>query len=142
MSETAALASLFFSAFVSATLLPGGSEVLLALWVRQDLYSPWGLWAAATAGNVAGSAVTFAMGRWASRRWGRAFLDDPRRARALQRLRRWGVWSLLMAWLPVVGDPLCLVAGWLRMAWWPALAAIAVGKAGRYALLVWGAGLV
>ncbi len=129
---------LFVSAFLSATLLPGGSEVLLALLLREGEIPAPALWATATVGNVLGSLVTFAMGRLLARRVGRRLLDDPRHARALARLRRWGAAALLLAWLPVVGDPLCLVAGWLGMPWLTATAMIALGKGLRYALLVWG----
>ena len=132
-----ALWGLFLSAFLSATLLPGGSEVLLALLVREGEIPAPALWAVATAGNVLGSLVTFAMGRLLARRVGRRLLDDPRHARALARLRRWGVAALLLAWVPVVGDPLCLAAGWARISLpWSALY-IALGKASRYAVLLW-----
>ncbi len=138
MSETGALGSLFLAAFLSATLLPGGSELLLALLLQEGRHAPWALWAAATVGNVLGSLVTFAMGWGIAQRWGRRLQEDPRHRQAVVRLRRWGVWALLLAWLPVVGDPLCFAAGWLRLPWLPALAMIALGKGGRYALLVWG----
>jgi len=137
-----ALGALFLSAFLSATLLPGGSEVLLALLLREGEIPALWLWLAATAGNVLGSLVTFAMGRLLRRRLGRRLLEDPRHARALERLRRWGVAALLLAWVPVVGDPLCLVAGWLGLPWGASTLMIALGKGLRYALLIWGVGLI
>lgn len=130
--------SLFVSALLSATLLPGGSEALL-LYRLHEGGDPTTLVAVATAGNLLGSLITYAMGRAGNaalhKRWLR--IDEVQVARAERWFNRWGKPSLLLAWLPVVGDPLCLVAGLLRapLAWFMVLAGI--GKLGRYAFLAW-----
>jgi len=133
--------SLFLAALLSATLLPGGSEALL-LYRLSEGADPLLLVAVATAGNLIGSLITYALGRAGNaalhRRWLR--IDERQVARAEAWFARWGKPSLLLAWLPVVGDPLCLVAGLLRapLAWFVVL--VAIGKLGRYAFLAWLAG--
>ncbi len=126
--------ALFFSALVSATLMPGGSEALLAYRLHQG-GDPWALVLCATAGNVLGSLITYALGRAGNaalhRRWLR--IDEARLARAERWFARFGQPVLLFAWLPVVGDPLCLVAGLLKspLVWFVPL--VALGKLARYA---------
>ncbi|GGB95760.1 membrane protein [Marinobacterium zhoushanense] len=121
---------LFVSAFISSTLLPGGSEALLAWMVLQR-----GEWvlpvSVATLGNVLGSMLTFAMGLWLQRRYPLRILS-AKHQRAQQRLARFGPMALLLAWLPIIGDPLCLVAGWLRFNWIASLLLITLGKSVRY----------
>lgn len=130
--------SLFLVALASATLLPGGSEVWLARqWCAGE--PPWALWLVATAGNSLGSLINVVLGRYArrfqQRRW---FPASPRSmARAEAGYRRVGEWSLLLAWAPVVGDALTVMAGVLRLAWWRAALLIGVAKGARYALLLW-----
>ncbi|MBT00189.1 MAG: hypothetical protein CMI01_16150 [Oceanospirillaceae bacterium] len=124
------LLGLFFSAFISSTLLPGGSEALL-LWQLKRGQDPYLLLSVATVGNVAGSLLTYGMGRWLRWRWPLRILSEKHRT-AQSRLERYGPWALLLAWLPVIGDPLCLAAGWLRFSVWFSLVLITVGKAGRY----------
>lgn len=135
-------------ALLSATLLPGGSELaLLALvQLRPELLLPAFL--AASLGNTAGGAISWAMGRGLARllRPGGAGAPAPpgsaestesparRRARAL--LARHGAKACVLSWLPLVGDPLCVLAGALRLPAGPCLAWMALGKAGRYALLL------
>ena len=130
--------SLFVMAFASATLLPGGSELWLAgLWCRGE--APLALWLVATLGNTLGSLVNVALGRYATqyvdRRW------FPASRAGLSRAQRWyrkgGEASLLLAWLPVVGDPLTVLAGIARLPWWRATLWIVVSKGGRYAVLLW-----
>nr|WP_299245623.1 YqaA family protein [uncultured Halomonas sp.] len=129
--------SLFLVALASATLLPGGSEVWLARqWCIAE--PPLLLWLVATAGNSLGSMVNVALGRYArrfqQRRW---FPVSPRNLlRAEQWYRRFGEWSLLLSWAPVVGDALVVMAGVLRLAWWRATLLIVVAKGARYALLL------
>lgn len=119
------LPALFTLSFLAATILPLGSEWLLVVMVLQGFPVP-GLVATATAGNVLGACTTYLVGIWGS-----AFLiqtilriDGPRLIRAEQLYSRYGSWSLLLSWLPLIGDPLCLVAGIFRT------------HAGRFALLV------
>ncbi len=129
---------LFLSAFLAATLLPAASEVALGSLVVSGEYSLPALWACATLGNTLGSVVNAALGRGLARfesaRW---FPFTPEQvARAETRFRRYGVWTLLLAWLPVVGDPLTLVAGVLRVPWPLFLALVALGKGMRYAVVI------
>ena len=130
--------ALFFSALVSSTLFPGGSEALL-LYKLQQGGDAAVLVLVATLGNALGSLVTYAMGRAGNaavhRRWLR--MDEAQVARAERWFARFGQPSLLLAWLPIVGDPLCLVAGLLKspMLWFIAL--VALGKFARYAFLAW-----
>lgn len=133
--------SLFLSALISSTLLPGGSEALLIYYLHQG-GNPWWLVGVATVGNVLGSLVTYGMGRLGNeavhRKWLRMSEQDVARAEGW--FARFGQPALLLAWLPVVGDPLCLVAGLLRspLLWFVVL--VTVGKLGRYVFLAWVAG--
>ncbi|TCK02558.1 YqaA family protein [Marinobacterium mangrovicola] len=124
------LAGLFLSAFISSTLLPGGSEALLAWEVSQR-----GEWLlpvlVASAGNLLGSMLTFVMGVWLRRRYPLRILSERHR-RAEQRLKRYGPAALLLAWLPIIGDPLCLVAGWIGFSWRSSVLLIGLGKLARY----------
>lgn len=130
--------ALFLSALISSTLLPGGSEALL-LYKLHAGGDPQGLVWTATVGNVLGSLITYGMGRMGNevvhRKWFRMSEKDV--ARAEHWFGRYGQPSLLFAWLPVVGDPLCLVAGLLRspLIWF--LVLVAIGKFGRYAFIAW-----
>jgi membrane protein YqaA with SNARE-associated domain len=128
--------TLFLSALLSATLLPGGSEALL-VWRLAEGADPVASVAAATAGNIAGSLVTYGMGRAgnaaAHRRWLR--IEPAQLARAERWFGRFGAPALLLAWLPVVGDPLCLAAGLLRFRLIPFLLLAGTGKLARYAFL-------
>ena len=129
--------SLFWVALASATLLPGGSEVWLArLWCVGE--PALALWAVATVGNTLGSLINVALGRYARqfrhRRW---FPASPEGlARAERWYHRFGEASLLLSWLPVIGDPLTVLAGVMRLAWWRAMLWIVLAKGARYALLI------
>lgn len=128
---------LFASAFISSTLAPGGSEVVLAYLVNQAQIPAPLLLAAATLGNTLGAVTTWLLGLWAARRYPLENLQDGKRRRALRSVRRYGVPLLLLSWLPVVGDGFCFAAGWLRLSFIASLAAIALGKLGRYAAIVY-----
>jgi membrane protein YqaA with SNARE-associated domain len=137
MSDLASYAALFTSAFLSATLLPGSSEALLIAMLVAKEGDPATLIAVATAGNVLGSCVNWVLGRFfahfSDRRW------FPVGARAYERAAVWyqrfGIWSLLFAWLPVVGDPLTLAAGAMRTGFVRFLILVTVGKLARYLFL-------
>lgn len=129
------LLSLFVSAFISATLLPGGSEALLAWMVHQGNYPLTPLILSATAGNVLGSLVTFGMGSLLRIRYPLKTLDKPQHQRARRWIERYGAFALLMAWLPIVGDPLCFVAGWLGVRFSLSVLTIALGKLLRYLVI-------
>lgn len=130
--------TLFFSALISSTLLPGGSEALLLYYLHEGA-NPYAVVAIATVGNVLGSFITYGMGRLGNeavhRKWLR--ISEQQTERAEHWFDRYGRPSLLFAWLPVVGDPLCLVAGLLRCSVISFLVLVTVGKLGRYAALAW-----
>jgi membrane protein YqaA with SNARE-associated domain len=135
------LSTVFVVALVSATLLPAGSEwvVLGFLKLEPDLF--WTTIGVATAGNTLGGVLSWWMGYGAERAWERVRQREPRQARALRWLQRFGPRACLLSWLPVVGDPLCAVAGWLRLPLWPCVFYMAIGKFARYltmtAALLW-----
>lgn len=130
------LPGLFGLSFLAATLVPLGSEWLVALLAAQGV-SAVAVVLVATAGNVLGSLSTYFIGLWGTTwlidRWLR--FDARQMAKAATFFRRYGSWSLLMAWLPGIGDPLCLVAGSLRFALVRFILLVAAGKAFRYGLV-------
>ena len=126
----------FASAFLSSTLLPGGSEAVLAAVSLQRSHDPWLLLAVATTGNTLGGMSSWLIGRLAALRWPAELLKQPHQRRAAVWLERHGSPLLLLSWLPVVGDPLCVAAGWLRIGFRPALLFIALGKAARYGVVL------
>jgi len=134
--------TLFASALISSTLLPGGSEALLVYQLKQAPDQLLLLVGVATLGNTLGSYITFVMGRLVAHYFPFRSLDKPAHQRASRWINSAGPWALLLAWLPIVGDPLCLVAGWLRLNPWLSALMILVGKASRFwivALLAQGA---
>ncbi|HEX7637391.1 MAG TPA: YqaA family protein [Burkholderiaceae bacterium] len=129
------LATLFVVALLSATLLPLGSEPLLIglLHVNPALF--WPAVITASVGNTLGGAITYATGFYARRAWTRlARKASPAVAhpRAHAWLARWGAPACVLAWLPVVGDPLCAVAGWLELPLLRCVGWMALGKFLRY----------
>ena len=130
--------TLFFSALISSTLFPGGSEALL-LYKLSEGGDAVLLVAVATVGNLLGSLITYAMGRLGNeavhKKWLR--MDEAKVARAEEWFGKYGMPSLLLAWLPIVGDPLCLVAGLLRCHLLYFLVLVTIGKAARYAFSAW-----
>jgi len=126
------LSTVFVVAFVSATLLPLGSEpaVFGLVKLNPDLF--WPAVVVATLGNTLGGALTWWMGYAAERAYERVKRRKPPDARAMRWLERFGPKACLLAWLPVVGDPLCGVAGWLKLPFWPCVAYMALGKFARY----------
>ncbi|WP_374109856.1 YqaA family protein [Pelomonas sp. CA6] len=126
------LGALFVVATLSATLLPLGSEPVLfgLIKLRPDLFWPAVL--VATAGNTLGGAISWWMGYGAERAYERATHHSPRELRLLGWLRRFGARTCLLSWLPIVGDPLCALAGWMRLPFWPCVAYMAIGKFLRY----------
>lgn len=132
------LGALFVSAFVSSTLAPGGSEALLIWLLTEEQQPAWQLWLSATLGNTLGAMTTWGLGMLIA--WGWSFKRWPigeGSERTINWLRRFGLPVLLLSWLPVIGDGLCLAAGWLRLPWIPGLLLIALGKGLRYGALVW-----
>ena len=128
------LSTVFVVAFVSATLLPLGSEPAVFGLVKLNPELFWPAILVATAGNTLGGAVSWWMGLGAHKVVDRA-AGHPTELRALAWLRRFGPRACLLSWLPIVGDPLCAVAGWLRLPFWPCMAYMAVGKFLRYLVM-------
>lgn len=125
------LSSLFVVSFVSATLLPMGSEPAVFGLIKLSPHLFWPAVGVATVGNTLGGAVTWWMGL-ASHKVVDRYQHSPHHLRALDWLERLGPKACLLAWLPVVGDPLCGVAGWLKLPFWPCVAYMAIGKFARY----------
>ena len=132
MSDALSLASLFASSFLSSTLLPGNSEVVLVAMLLSGVSQPWLLVLIATMGNSLGGLTNVILGRFfplrEKSRW---------QEKAEGWLKRYGAATLLLSWMPVIGDLLCLLAGWMRISWGPVLFFLCLGKALRYVLLAW-----
>ena len=143
------LSTVFVVSLISATLLPMGSEPVVFGLVKLNPDLFWPAVLVATLGNTIGGAVSWWMGAGAHRAVTHWQYAHPPRGRdhgrthgwALTWLERFGPKACLLSWLPVVGDPLCAVAGWLRLPFWPCVVFMAVGKLARYvtmtAFLVW-----
>lgn len=122
------LLALLASSFLSATLLPGGSELVLAGVLKLRPEQLVAALAVATLGNTLGGMSTWALAR---------LLPQKADTTRLEWVRRHGAPVLLLSWAPVVGDALCAAAGWLRLAWLPCLIWMATGKLLRYALVAY-----
>jgi membrane protein YqaA with SNARE-associated domain len=135
------LSTVFVVALLSATLLPMGSEPVVFGLVKLNPELFWPAVLVATAGNTIGGAISWWMGYAAERTYEHVKHRPPGEVRALRWLRRFGPKACLVSWLPIVGDPLCAVAGWLRMAFWPCVFYMAIGKFLRYSMataaLIW-----
>ncbi|MEX5412098.1 YqaA family protein [Atlantibacter hermannii] len=127
MSDALSLFSLFSSSFLSATLLPGSSEAVLIALLLAGKGEPWVLVLIATIGNSLGGLTNVILGRFfplrETSRW---------QEKAVHWLQRFGPAALLLSWMPVTGDLLCLLAGWLRLSWGPVVLFLCLGKALRY----------
>ncbi len=128
------LSTVFFIALLSSTLLPLGSEPAVFALVKLNPAMFWPAVLVATAGATLGGMITWWMGYGAERAYEHATHRNPD-GRALAWLRRFGPKACLLSWLPVVGDPLCAVAGWLKLPFWPCVGYMAIGKFGRYLIL-------
>jgi membrane protein YqaA with SNARE-associated domain len=128
------LSTVFIVSFISATLLPLGSEpaVFGLVKLNPDLF--WSAIGVATFGNTLGGAVTWAMGL-ASHNVVDRYQHSKHHLKALVWLERIGPKACLLSWLPVIGDPVCAVAGWLKLPFWPCVVYMAIGKFGRYLVM-------
>ena len=126
------LSTVFVVAFVSATLLPLGSEPAVFGLVKLNPELFWPAVLVATAGNTLGGAFTWWNGYGAERAYERVKHSKPPDARALRWLVRLGPKACLFSFLPIVGDPLCAVAGWLKLPFWPCVLYMLIGKFLRY----------
>ena len=136
MGDLAVYGGLFLAAFTAATLLPAQSEALVVGLLLTD-YAPWLVLAVASVGNVLGSVVNWFLGRGIERFRGRRWfpVSPAALARAEGWYRRYGRWSLLLAWAPIIGDPLTVVAGMLRETFLVFLILVSIAKIGRYLAL-------
>ena len=128
---------LFFSAFISSTIAPGGSEAVLAYMVSEGHYQVAQLVVVATVGNTLGAMTTWGLGALAAKKFPIASLLPEKKQNALSVVKKRGVWVLFFSWLPVIGDGLCFAGGWLKLPLLPACLVILSGKLGRYAVLAW-----
>ncbi|AID25660.1 DedA family protein [Salmonella bongori] len=130
MSDGLSLLSLFASSFLSATLLPGNSEIVLVAMLVSGVSHPWALVLTATMGNSLGGVTNVILGRLfplrKTSRW---------QEKATGWLKRYGAATLLLSWMPVIGDLLCLLAGWMRIPWGRTIFFLCLGKALRYVAL-------
>lgn len=129
---TVGLSSVFVVSVVSATLLPVGSEPAVFAVVKANGLLFWPAMLVATFGNTLGGIIDYWMGHGAKQ-----VLSKERDTRLFLWLGRFGPKTLLLAWLPGIGDPLCTLAGWLRMPFWPSVVYMAIGKFLRYVTLTW-----
>ena len=127
MDETLSLWTLFASSFFAATLLPGGSEAVLFGVIKLHPGQAWPALLVATLGNTLGGMSSYLIGR---------LIPQKKKLKGLDTLSRYGAAALLLAWVPLIGDPLCVAAGWLRInPWWSTLC-MAIGKFARYLPIV------
>jgi membrane protein YqaA with SNARE-associated domain len=129
MDPATGLAGLFLSSFLSATLLPGNSEIVLGALQMHDPTLRWSAIAVATVGNTLGGMTSYAIGR---------VVPKPEENRAVRWLHRHGPAALLLSWVPVIGDALCVASGWLRQDALAAAAFMAAGKFVRYLMVAKG----
>ena|SRR6056300_854450 len=134
-----AYVSLFFSALIAATVFPAQSEMVLVYLVQQAAHPVWALVVVASIGNVLGSVINYALGysvhRFKDRRWFPASPKQMDRAQAFY--AKWGRYSLLASWVPIIGDPITVVAGVLRDRFLIFLILVAIAKSGRYVVLAY-----
>ena len=137
--QTYGLCLMFFSAFLSATILPGNSEIVFVTLavpkvLVNSLLSADIFWLVflATTGNALGSFTTYRIGRW----FPKINSKNDRTLWIINKIQRYGAITLLLSWLPIIGDVFCAVAGWLRLNWLSCLIFMTIGKALRYIALL------
>lgn len=129
LSSETSLWGLFVASFISATILPGNSEIVLVAVLATFPNLLWQSVLIATLGNTLGGMTSYAIGR---------MVPNKAEGRAITCLRRYGDWLLLLSWVPLIGDALCAAAGWLRINPLLALLMMAIGKFARYLALAFG----
>lgn len=130
---------LFLSAFLAATIFPAGSEILLATLDSSNKYNKFLLVIIATIGNVLGAIVNWFLGfyllKLKNKKW------FPLKEKQIKKYRnyyqKWGIWSLLFAWLPIIGDPLTIIAGMFKANIWLFLLLVTIGKLTRYLIIIY-----
>lgn len=129
---TVGLTSVFLISFISATLLPLGSEPAVFAVIKANPAMFWSVILVATVGNTLGGMVDYWMGYGAKQTFAK-----ERHSRWFHWLERFGPKTMLLAWLPGIGDPICTLAGWLKLPFWPSVMYMAIGKFVRYILMTW-----
>lgn len=125
------LLGLFVASFLAATLLPGGSEAVLLMLLAQSPELLYSLVFVASLGNTLGSLTSYGVGYL-----GRVKLAQAQfNSRSAKLIERFGVWALLLSWLPLIGDLLCVLAGYFKLRFWPSVLLISLGKTARYSIL-------
>ena len=137
MADLPAYAGLFISALLAATILSMQSEAVLSALLFGGTYSTAGLIAVASVSNILGAVINWSLGRGIERFRDRAWfpVKPPALVRAATWYRRYGRWSLLASWLPIIGDQLTVIAGVLREPWWSFVILVGIGKIARYVVL-------
>jgi membrane protein YqaA with SNARE-associated domain len=134
MNQISELSFLFFSAFLSATIFPAGSEMVLVGLNTLGKYQKILLLVIATLGNVLGSVVNWLLGsyfmKFQNKRWFKVKQSSLSKPMAFY--KKWGVWTLLFSWLPIIGDPLTIIAGMFKTNIFTFLILVTIGKAARY----------
>jgi membrane protein YqaA with SNARE-associated domain len=128
---------LFFSAFISSTIAPGGSEAVLAYLISEGHYQAKLVVFVASIGNTLGAMTTWGLGMLAAKKFPVATLLPEKKQNALNVVKKRGMWVLFFSWLPVIGDALCFAGGWLKLPLLPAGLVILSGKFARYAVIAW-----
>ena len=126
------LLSVFIISLISATLLPMGSEPVVFAVIKANAALFWPTILVATVGNTIGGVINYLMGVGAKR-----IFAKEQQTRWFAWLGRFGAKTMLLAWLPVIGDPICLLGGWLKLPFWPCVAYMAIGKFLRYVMMTW-----
>ena len=130
--------SLFLTSFASATLLPGGSEALFVYLLSEHL-NPILLLVVATIGNTLGSFVNYILGKYATDfALSKGYMKEKHLQKATSLFEKYGAWSLLFSWLPIIGDPLTFVAGIVRYPWWKFVIIVGFAKLARYVFVYLG----
>ena len=130
--------SLFLISFLSATLFPLSSELTLIGLINKDTYNSFGLVATASLGNILGSVINWLLGFYLLKYIGKKWFPfkEQQIQSASKQFNKYGIWSLLFAWLPIIGDSLTLIAGILRVNFLLFLILVSIGKLFRYLILL------
>ena len=126
------LGSVFMVSFISATLVPMGSEPAVFAVIKLNPALYWVTILVATLGNTLGGAVDYWMGYGAKQTFAK-----ERKTVWFHWLERFGAKTMLVSWLPLIGDPLCTLAGWIKLPFWPSIGYMALGKLLRYLCMTW-----
>lgn len=130
MDEQSSLFALFTSSFLAATLLPGGSEAVLAGVLTFYPNSCWPALTLATIGNTLGGMSSYLIGRYLPDK--ESIINSRSGSRGLTWIQAYGASILLLSWVPLIGDVLCVAAGWLKINWFWAMLFMMIGKFARY----------